>query len=72
MDSHFGEIDYTNAAIKINRDMPEALQLQSLIHEWVHGALVMIGQNELTSDEVFVQCLAAAINQTFQFKEGTP
>ena len=52
--------------------MPEALQLQSLIHEWVHGALVMIGQNELTQDEVLVQCLAAAINQTFQFKEGTP
>ena len=68
LDSHFGEINYTKAEIRINKDMPEVLQVQTLIHEWVHGMLVMIGRNEEAQDEQFVQCLSMAINQTFTVK----
>lgn len=68
LDSHFGEIDYTKAEIRINKSMPEALQTQTLIHEWVHGALVMMGYNNETQNEQFVNALAVAINQTFQIK----
>lgn len=68
LDSHFGEIDYTKAEIRINKDMPEPMQKQTLIHEWVHGVLVMMGYNNETQNEQFVNALAVAINQTFQIK----
>ena len=68
-DSHFGEIDYTDATIKINQDMPEPLQMQALCHEWLHGALVMLGFNDQTQDDQFVQALSAAINMSFKLKE---
>ena len=70
VDSHFGEIEYTQTAIRINQDMPEAMQQQALCHEWLHGALVMLGFNEESQNEQFVQALSMAINQTFTVKEG--
>lgn len=69
VDSHFGEIDYIKAEIRINKDMPESLQMQALCHEWLHGALVMLGFNEETQNEQFVQALSMAINQTFTLKQ---
>lgn len=68
IDSHFGEIDYIKAEIKINRKMPEPLQMQTLCHEWLHGALVMLGFNAETQNEQFVQALASAMSQTFLCK----
>lgn len=70
IDSHFGEIDYIKAEIRINQGMPEPLQMQALVHEWLHGALVMLGFNEETGNEQFVQALASAINQTFTLREA--
>ena len=67
---HLGEIEYKRCEIRIAADMPEAMQMQTLIHEWVHGALFAIGYDELRSDEKFVQNLAMAIRQTFQIKEN--
>ena len=69
IDSHFGEIDYIKAQIKLNRAMPEPLQEQSLCHEWLHGALVMLGFNEETANEQFVQALSSAIYQTFAIRQ---
>ena len=69
IDSHFGEIDYIKAQIKLNRAMPEPMQMQALCHEWLHGALVALGFNDETGNEQFVQALASAINQTFTPKE---
>lgn len=70
-DSHFGEITYTKAEIRINKDMPEEMQKQALVHEWLHGALVLLGFNDETGDEQLVQGLANAIYQTFKLKEGS-
>jgi hypothetical protein len=69
-DSHFGQIDYTQALIKINQDMPEEMQKQALCHEWLHGALVMLGFNDQSQNEQFVQALSMAINMTFDIKES--
>jgi hypothetical protein len=49
--------------------MPEPLQMQALCHEWLHGALVMLGFNDQTQDDQFVQALSAAINMSFKIKE---
>ena len=68
IDSHFGQIEYTQALIKINQDMPEEMQKQALCHEWLHGALVMLGFNEHSQNDQFVQALSMAINQTFTVK----
>ena len=69
LDSHFGQIDYIKAEIKLNEDMPEEMRMQALCHEWLHGALVMLGFNDETANEQFVQALSCAINQTFRLKE---
>lgn len=71
VDCHFGQIDYKRAVIKINQDMPESLQMQTLCHEWLHGALAMLGFNDLTNNEQFVNALSTAMNETFAVKEGS-
>lgn len=67
---HFGEMDYKKCEIRIADNMPEELQMQTIIHEWLHGAFWMLGLNELTSNEQLVQGLAMAIYQTFAVKCG--
>lgn len=65
MDTHFGMIDYTKCKILINKNLPPALASEALCHEVVHGILVHIGRDDLTSDETFVQSLGNAISQSF-------
>ena len=65
---HFGEIDIKHCVIKLDKNMPEPMQLQTLMHEWLHGALCAIGQEELRENETVVQGLAAAMYQTFEVK----
>lgn len=65
---NFGEIDYKAGEIRI-AEAPEDLQLQTLIHEFLHGALFMLGQDEYRSNEQLVQGLAMAIHQTFRPRE---
>jgi hypothetical protein len=69
-DLHLGQISYASATIKINRNVSEAMQMQALIHEMLHGMLIQIGRNEESNDECFVQSLANAINQSFTVKEA--
>ena len=66
---HFGQIDYKNAKITVNKDMNLAIQEQTICHEMVHGILVHLGYNDLTNDEQFVQALGSAIYQGFTIKE---
>ena len=70
LDCHMGEITYATGEIRINDGMPEQLQTAALIHEWIHGALVMLGYQELSQNEQFVQAFSMAINQTFDIKGG--
>lgn len=65
-----GEITYDECVIKMREGMHPDYYNQTLIHEVVHGMLVMIGRNDLSDDETFVQTLALAISQTFDLKEN--
>lgn len=64
-----GEIEYRSCTISMRKDQTPEMYRQTLIHEMVHGMLVMIGRNDLSEDETFVQTLALAISQTFDLKE---
>lgn len=68
IDLHMGQIDYGDATIRINKDLAKPIYDVSLIHEWLHGALVLLGYNEQSQDEQFVQALAAAINGSFDIR----
>ena len=62
---HFGEIEYKECIIKLNKDMPQAMKHETLCHEVLHGILVHIGREDLPQDESFVQALGNAIAQSF-------
>jgi len=64
-----GEISHSRAEILLRESLPKELKQLALIHEWVHGVLVMIGRTDLSDDEIVVQNVALAINQTFEIKE---
>ncbi|MBO5967302.1 MAG: hypothetical protein J6S14_02255 [Clostridia bacterium] len=68
IDCHLGQINYAECKIRINKNAAEPMQKQALVHEIVHGMLVMTGFSEVSTDETFVQALAMAINQTFDIK----
>ena len=65
-----GMITYDECKIEMRKGQHPDYYNQSLIHEVVHGMLVMIGRNDLSCDETFVQTLALAISQTFDLKES--
>jgi len=65
-DTHFGQIDYGKAVIKLSKDISKEQQGEALCHEVLHGMLVHIGKEDLSQDESFVQCLSNAIYQSFK------
>lgn len=70
VDAHFGQIDYKQALIRINKGLTTEIKTESLCHEIVHGMLVHLGYSEQTQDEQFVQALGNAINQSFIVREA--
>ena len=64
-DTHYGQIDYGKAVIKISEDISKEQQDEALCHEILHGILVHIGKGELSQDEEFVNVLSNAIYQRF-------
>lgn len=60
-DGSCGEIEHRKQIIRINEDMALEYKKQTLIHEMVHGILVIIGRNDLSEDETFVQSLTQGI-----------
>lgn len=68
-DCHFAQIVYGKAQIVINKDLNVEIKKEALCHEMVHGILVHLGYDSLSSDEQFVQSLGNAICQGFEIKE---
>lgn len=60
-----GMIIHSKCEILIKEGLPLELEIQTLIHEMIHGILVLIGRDDLSNDETFVQTLSLAIYQTF-------
>lgn len=68
-DCHFGQIDYKDCEIRINKDMAEEVKKETICHEMIHGIFVHLGYNDYAQDEQFVQALGNAIYQGFNIKE---
>lgn len=66
--AHFGQIDYTECKIKINKNMPKSMKESTIIHEMMHGILHHIGEDELAENEKFICVLANAIYQSFDLR----
>ncbi len=68
VDCHFGQIDYKNCEIRVNKDMKAEAKEETICHEMIHGILIHLGYNEQSQDEQFVQALGNAIYQGFDIK----
>ena len=66
---NMGMIEYTTQTIKINKDMSNSMKDEALCHEMVHGILVHIGRQDLSTDETLVQALGNAIWQGFEIRK---
>lgn len=68
-DMHFGQINFIEGQILVNKDLTSELRKETICHEMVHGMLVHIGYQELSQDEKLVQALGNAIMQGFYIKD---
>lgn len=65
IDTHFGQIDFCKAIIKINKDLDDQVKKESICHEVLHGILVHLGYDDLSSNEKFVNAVSNGICQAF-------
>ena len=65
VDTHFGQIDHLACEIRVNAELNREVKKECICHEFVHGALVHLGYNDLHNDEQFVQAMGNAIYQAF-------
>lgn len=57
----YGEIDFMNCVIRIDKTVPEAVQKQTLIHEILHGLCSALGFSELNENENAIHSLASEL-----------
>lgn len=69
IDTHCGMISYTDAEIKINKNMDDKIKKETIMHEMLHGMLAHLGYMEQSNDEQFVNALSNAMYQGFEIKE---
>jgi hypothetical protein len=69
VDCHYGQIDYKDCEIRINKDMAEDIKAETICHEMIHGIFVHLGYNDYANDEQLVQALGNAIYQGFYIRE---
>ena len=60
-DGSMGRCDIKMAEITINKDMPEDVKDQTLVHEWLHGVLETNGLPEQSGNETLVCVLSAEL-----------
>ncbi len=61
-----GEIDFLTGVIKIDKNMPQEMKEQVLMHEILHAVCDLLGYEKLCFDEKKVQGLATALHQIFR------
>ncbi len=64
-DPRRGEINFLTNEIKIDKNMPETLKGQVLMHEILHATFDLLGMDKLAEDEKKVQSIATALHQIF-------
>lgn len=60
-----GEINFLTNEINIDRNMPESLKEQVLMHEILHAVFDLLGLDSLGEDEKTVQSIATALHHVF-------
>lgn len=65
-DPRKGEIDFLTCEIKIDKEMPEELKEQTLMHEIIHAICDAQGYYDIGENENVVQGLATALYHTFK------
>lgn len=65
-----GKIIFEKSKILLKKSLPKEMKESVLYHEVLHGMLAMLGYNELSGDETFVQGLSALMYQMFDLKDG--
>lgn len=60
-----GEINFLTNEIKLDKNMPESLKNQVLMHEILHAVFDLLGLDELNEDENKVQSIATALHHVF-------
>lgn len=60
-----GEINYLTNEICIDKNMPESLKGQVLMHEILHAVFDLLGLGKLTEDEEKVQSIATSLHMVF-------
>ena len=68
--THLGEITYSQAEIRINKNIPNKMKKEVLCHEMIHGIFIHLGYDEYADNEQLVQQLGNAIYQGFEIKES--
>lgn len=66
----FAEIDHALAKITVNSMCNEQIQEISVLHEVIHSVLFNIGEQELNSNEKFVECFTQAWYQVLKDNKG--
>ena len=61
-----GEIDFIKCEIRIDKDMPNNLKEQVLMHEIIHAICDLQGFFDIGENENVVQGLATALYHTFK------
>ena len=64
-----GEIYCSQGEIRICKRLPKRIKKRVLYHEILHGILIQLGYDDLSSDEQFVQSMSNAIYQMFKLKK---
>ena len=64
-----GMIDHIKSEIYINKKLSKEARKETICHEIIHGILVHLGYNELSTNETLVQGLGNAICQGFEIIE---
>lgn len=67
-DTHLGQINYSKAEILLNKDLPDDLKNQALIHEILHGIFTLTGYENLSQDETLIKTLSCELNRIFEIK----
>ena len=62
----WGQIDYAEQTIKIDKNIPESLKRETLVHEILHGILEKLGYLELNEDEQKVHSIASTMYQVLK------
>ena len=62
----FGEIDFVNQTIKIEKDLNEDRKKQVLLHEILHGICEQLGIEEINNNETLIQSISSALYQVLK------